>query len=200
MSLSSTMTSLMEKARANYHTTDKLSIANLADLMNKPAVNGPLSITYPNWTKASGWSADVHVTVPVFKSVPICATIEIKDIASTASDQGPCILCTYKDKNLNSLSYWDTDSDGNYKLVNGQSVQLWGVDDSFSNKNGLRSAQRLFDGSSLRNVAYIEIGIGNNCVTTYSFRNLVVSYYEPYSVQNLIAGGQSSPTGSSSNA
>ena len=199
MSLSSTMTSLMEKARANYHITGKLSIADLTDL-TKPALNGSLSITYPNWTKASGWGTDASVIVPVFEGIPICATVEIKDIASTASDQGPCILCTYKDKNLNSLSYWDTDSDGNYKLVNGQSVQLWGGDDSFSNKNGLRSAQRLFDGSSLRNVAYIEIGIGNNTVTTYSFRNLVVSYYEPYSVQNLIAGGQSSTTGSSGNA
>lgn len=191
MPLSSTMTSLMDKARANYHTTDKLSIANLTDLMTKPAVNGPLSITYPNWTKASGWGADVFVIVPVFKGVPICVTAEIKDIASTASDQGPCLLCNFKDKNLNELSYWDTDSDGNYKLENGQGVQV-GSGDTFSNKNGLRSAQRLFDDSNLRNVAYIKISIGNNTVTTYSFRNLVVSYYEPYSVQNLIAGGQSS--------
>lgn len=191
MPLSSTMTSLMDKARANYHTTDKLSIANLTDLMTKPAVNGPLSITYPNWTKASGWGADVFVIVPVFKGVPICVTAEIKDIASTASDQGPCLLCNFKDKNLNEPSYWDTDSDGNYKLENGQGVQV-GSGDTFSNKNGLRSAQRLFDDSNLRNVAYIKISIGNNTVTTYSFRNLVVSYYEPYSVQNLIAGGQSS--------
>lgn len=199
MSLSSTMTSLMDKARANYHTTDKLSIANLTDLMTKPAVNGPLSITYPNWTKASGWSADVRVTVPVFEGVPICVTVEIKDIASTVNEQGPCLLCTFKDRNMNDLSYWDVDSNGNYKLAQGQAVPV-GSDDIFSNKNGLRSSQRLFDNSGLRNVAYIEIGIGNNTVTTYSFRNLVVSYYEPYSVQNLIAGGQSSPTGSSSNA
>ena len=181
MLLSSTMTSLMDRARANYHITDKLSIANLTDLMSKPAVNGPLSITYPNWTKTAGWGTDVDVIVPVFKGVPICATVEIKDIASTASDQGPCLLCTFKDKNLNDLSYWDTDSNGNYKLINGQVVQI-GQGDNFSNKNGLRSAQRLFDDANLRNVAYIKISIGNNCVTTYSFRNLVVSYYEPYSV------------------
>lgn len=199
MSLSSTMTSLMDKARANYHITDKLSISDLTDLMNKPAVNSPLSITYPNWTKASGWGADAFVIVPVFKGVPICVTAEIKDIASTASDQGPCLLCNFMDKNMNDLSYWDTDSDGNYKLENGQGVQV-GSDDTFSNKNGLRSAQRLFDNSNLKNVAYIRISIGNNTTTTYSFRNLVVSYYEPYSVQNLIAGGQSSPTGSSNNA
>nr|DAF46794.1 MAG TPA: hypothetical protein [Siphoviridae sp. ctj0M16] len=190
------MTSLMDKARANYHTTDKLSIANLTDLMTKPAVNGPLSITYPNWTKASGWSADVHVTVPVFEGVPICATVEIKDIASTASNQGACLLFTYKDKNMNNLSYWDVDSNGDYKIANDQPIQ--GQGDDFSGKNGLRSAQRVFNSSNLKNVAYIEISIGNNISTTYSFRNLVVSYYEPYSVQNLIAGGQSSPTGSSS--
>lgn len=190
MSLSSTMTSLMGKARANYHTTDKLSIANLTDLMTKPAVNGPLSITYPNWTKSSGWGADTFVIVPVFKGVPICVTAEIKDIASTVSNQGPCLLCVYKDKNMNDLSYWDIDSNGNYKLAQNQSVQI--VGDDFSNKNGLRSAQRLFDDSNLRNLAYLEICIGNNISTTYSFRNLVVSYYEPYSVQNLIAGGQSS--------
>lgn len=193
MSLSSTMTSLMDKARANYHITDKLSIAGLTDLMTKPAVNGPLSITYPDWTKASGWGADASVTVPAFKGVPICATVEIKDIASTASDQGPCLLCNFKDKNLNDLSYWDVDSDGNYKIANGQSVQLWGGDDTFNNKNGLRSAQRLFDNSNLKNVAYIRISIGNNTTTTYSFRNLVVSYYEPYSVQNLIDGGNLAP-------
>lgn len=192
MSLSSTMTSLMDRARANYHTTDKLSIAKLTDLMDQPAVNGPLSITYQDWTKASGWSADAHVIVPVFKGVPICATVEIKDIASTASNQGPCLTCVFKDKNLNDLSYWDIDSNGNYKLVSGQGVPV-GRGDNFSNKNGLRSAQRLFDDANLRNVAYITIGIGNNCVTTYSFRNLVVSYYEPYSVQDLIAGGQFSP-------
>lgn len=191
MSLSSTMTSLMDKARANYHTTDKLSIATLTDLMTKPAVSGPLSITYPNWTQASGWGTDAFAIVPVFEGVPICATVEIKDIASTVSDQGPCLLCNFVDKNMNDLSYWDTDSDGNYKLENGQGVQV-GSGDTFSNKNGLRSAQRLFDDSNLRNVAYIKISIGNNTVTTYSFRNLVVSYYEPYSVQNLIAGGQSS--------
>jgi hypothetical protein len=187
----------MDKARANYHTTDKLSIANLTDLMTKPAVNGPLSITYPNWTKASGWRTDALVIVPVFKGVPICVTAEIKDIASTASDQGPCLLCNFIDKNMNELSYWDVDSNGNYKLVNNQGVPV-GLDDIFSNKNGLRSAQRLFDNSNLKNVAYIKIGIGNNTTTTYSFRNLVVSYYEPYSVQNLIAGGQSSSTSSSS--
>lgn len=180
MSLSSTMTSLMDKARANYHTTDKLSIAKLTDLMDKPAVNGPLSITYPNWTKASGWGADASVTVPAFKGVPICVTVEIKDIASTASDQGPCLMCNFKDKNLNDLSFWDVDSNGNYKLAN-EGVQV-GSGDNFSNKNGLRSAQRLFDDSNLRNVEYIKISIGNNCVTTYSFCNLVVSYYEPYSV------------------
>lgn len=199
MSLSSTMTSLMDKARANYHITDKLSISDVTDLMTKPAVNGPLSITYPNWTKASGWGADACVIVPVFEGVPICATVEIKDIASTVSEQGPCLLCNFIDKNLNELSYWDIDSDGNYKLANGQGVQI-GSGDTFSNKNGLRSAQRLFDDSSLRNVAYIKISIGNDCVATYSFRNLVVSYYKPYSVQDLIAGGQSSTTGSSSNA
>lgn len=189
MSLSSTMTSLMDKARANYHITDKLSVANLTDLMDQPAVNGPLSITYQDWTKTSGWGSD-YVTVPVFKGVPICVTVEIKDIASTKSDEGPCLLCTFKDKNLNRLSYWDTDSDGNYKLAKNQSIQV-GRGDDFSNKNGLRSAQRLFDDANLRNVAYITIGIGNNVSTTYSFRNLVVSYYEPYSVQDLIAGGQS---------
>lgn len=198
MSLSSTMTSLMGKARANYHTTGKLSIATLTDLMTKPAVNGPLSITYPNWTKASGWSADAFVIVPVFEGVPICATVEIKDIASTVSNQGPCLLCIFKDKNLNDLSYWDTDSNGDYKLAHNQPIQV-GSDD-FSNKNGLRSAQLLFGGSNLRNVSYITISIGNNVDTTYSFRNLVVSYYEPYSVQNLIAGGQSNPSGSSNNA
>lgn len=190
MSLSSTMTSLMDKARVNYHTTDKLSIANLTDLMTKPAVNGPLSITYPNWTKASGWGTGAFVIVPAFKGVPICATVEIKDIASTVSNQGPCLLCNFIDKNMNDLSYWDVDSNGNYKLVNNQGVPV-GSDDIFSNKNGLRSAQRLFDNSNLKNVAYIRIGIGNNTTTTYSFRNLVVSYYEPYSVQNLIDGGQS---------
>lgn len=192
------MTSLMDKARANYHTTDKLSIANLTDLMTKPAVNGPLSITYPNWTKASGWGADAFVIVPVFKGVPICATVEIKDIALTASNQGACLLFTYKDKNMNNLSYWDVDSNGDYKIANDQPIQ--GQGDDFSNKNGLRSTQRVLNSSNLRNVAYIEISIGNNVDTTYSFRNLVVSYYEPYSVQNLIDGGQSSPTGSSSNA
>lgn len=197
MSLSSTMTSLMDKARANYHTTDKLSIANLTDLMDQPAVNGPLSITYPNWTKASGWGADASVTVPVFEGVPICATVEIKDIASMVSEQGPCLLCNFIDKNMNDLSYWDVDSNGNYKLANNQGVQV-GPGDTFNNKNGLRSAQRLFDNSNLKNVAYIRISIGNNTTTTYSFRNLVVSYYEPYSVQNLIAGGQSSSTTSSS--
>ncbi|MDC2841919.1 hypothetical protein [Limosilactobacillus mucosae] len=191
MSLSSTMTSLMDKARANYHITDKLSIANLTDLMDKPAVNGPLSITYPNWTKASGWYADAFVTVPVFEGVPICATVEIKDIASTVSNQGPCLLCTFKDKNMNDLSYWDVDSNGNYKLAHNQPIQVGGND--FSNKNGLRSAQRLFNGSNLRNVSYIAISIGNNVDTTYSFRNLVVSYYEPYSVQNLIDGGNLAP-------
>lgn len=189
MSLSSTMTSLMDKARANYHTTDKLSIANLTDLMTKPAVNGPLSIAYTDWTKASGWRADAFVTVPVFEGVPICATVEIKDIASTVSNQGPCLMCTFKDKNMNDLSYWDVDSNGNYKLAQNQMVTVGG--DNFSNKNGLRSAQRLFGGSDIRNVSYIAISIGNNVDTTYSFRNLVVSYYEPYSVQNIIAGGQS---------
>lgn len=183
MSLSSTMTSLMDKARANYHITDKLSVANLTDLMDQPAVNGPLSITYPNWTKASGWGADVFVTVPVFKGVPICATVEIKDIASTVSNRGPCLLCTFKDKNLNDLSYWDTDSNGDYKLAQNQPLQVGS--DNFSNKNGLRSAQRLFDGSNLRNVSYIAINIGNNVDTTYSFRNLVVSYYKPYSVPKI---------------
>lgn len=191
MSLSSTMTSLMDKARANYHITGKLSIANLTDLMDQPAVNGPLSITYPDWDKASGWGVNAFVIVPVFKGVPICVTAEIKDIASTASDQGPCLLCNFMDKNMNYLSYWDVDSNGNYKLANNQGVQV-GSGDTFSNKNGLRSAQRLFDDSNLRNVKYIKISIGNNIVTTYSFRNLVVSYYEPYSVQNLIDGGQSS--------
>lgn len=191
MSLSSTMTSLMDKARANYHITDKLSVANLTDLMDQPAVNGPLSITYQDWTKASGWGADASVTVPVFKGVPICVTVEIKDIASTASDQGPCLMCNFKDKNLNDLSFWDVDSNGNYKLAN-EGVQVESSD-NFSNKNGLRSAQRLFDASNLRNVAYIKISIGNNTVTTYSFRNLVVSYYEPYSVQNLIDGGNLAP-------
>ena len=198
MSLSSTMTSLMEKARANYHTTDKLSIANLTDLMTKPAVNGPLSITCPNWTKVSGWGADAFVIVPVFEGVPICATVEIKDIALTASNQGACLLFTYKDKNMNNLSYWDVDSNGDYKIANDQPIQ--GQGDNFSNKNGLRSAQRLFNGSNLRNVSYIAISIGNNVETTFSFRNLIVSYYEPYSVQNLIAGGQSNPSGSSNNA
>lgn len=189
MSLSSTMTSLMDKARANYHTTDKLSIANLTDLMDQPAVNSPLSIAYTDWTKSSGWGSGAFVTVPVFEGVPICATVEIKDIASTVSNQGPSLMCAFKDKNMNDLSYWDVDSNGNYKLAQNQLCQVGS--DNFSNKNGLRSAQRLFDGSNLRNVSYIAIIIGNNVDTTYSFRNLVVSYYEPYSVQNLIAGGQS---------
>lgn len=183
MSLSSTMTSLMDKARANYHITDKLSVANLIDLMDQPAVNGPLSITYPNWTKASGWGADASIIVPVFKDFPVYATVEIKDIASTQSDKGPCLLYTYMDKNMNELSYWDIDSNGNYKLANNQTFPLTG--DNFSNKNGLRNGYKVIANSDLRNVAYLAIGIGNNVSTTYSIRNLVVSYYKPYSVPKI---------------
>ena len=185
MSLSSTMTSLMDKARANYHITDKLSVANLTDLMDQPAVNGPLSITCPDWTEASGWAINAFIIVPIYKNIPICATAEIKDIASTKSDEGPALLCSFMDKNMNKLSYWDIDSNGNYKLAKSQTVQLGLVDDNFSNKNGLRSAQRLFTDSNIRNVAYVSISIGNNVSTTYSFRNLVVSYYEPYSVPEI---------------
>ena len=182
MSLSSTMTSLMDKARANYHITDKLSVANLIDLMDQPAVNGPLSITCPDWTEFSGWGTN-FVTVPVFKGVPICATVEIKDIASTVSNQGPCLMCNFEGKNLNGLSFWDVDSNGNYKLAN-EGVPIESGD-NFSNKNGLQSAQRLFTDSNIRNVSYVAIGIGNNVDTTYSIRNLVVSYYKPYSVPKI---------------
>lgn len=188
MKVSSLLTGLMDKARTNYHTADKLSIAELTDLMNHPGINSPLGIINRAWTKASGWGTDAAFVVPVFKDVPICATVELKDIASTVSNQGPCLLCTYFDKDLNALSYWDLDNNGNYKLAGGQALQL-GSGDDFSNKNGLRSAQRLFNGQDLRNVAYISIGVGNNTETTYSFRNLVVSYYKPYSFVSKVGGG-----------
>ena len=187
MSLSSTMTSLMDKARANYHITDKLSIATLTDLMDKPVVNGPLSITYPNWTKASGWGSGVDLIVPVFKNVPICVTAEVKGIASTVSNHGPCLTCRFMDKDLNYISYWKTDKDGNYVPKN-EIVQVGSRSDSFSNKDGLRGAQRLFADRNLRNVAYINVGISNNVETSYSFRNLVVSYYKPYSFVSQVGG------------
>ena len=145
--------------------------------------NGPLSITCPNWTKADGWSSDVSIIVPVFKNVPIYATVEIKDIASTKSDEGPELMCNNMDKNMNKVSYWNIDSNGNYKLAENEAIGLIG--DDFSNKNGLRSGYRVFDESSIRNVAYIAIGVGNNVSTTYSIRNLVVSYYKPYNVPEI---------------
>lgn len=186
MSLSSTMTSLMNKARANYHITDKLSIANLTDLMDRPGMNSLLGIRNRDWTEASGWGAGIDFIVPVFKNVPICATVEIKDIASTVNDQGPCLTCRFMDKDLNYISYWKADKNGNY-VPKKEAVQV-GAGDNFSNKDGLRSAQRLFADRDLRNVAYISIGIGNNCQTSYSYRNLVVSYYKPYSFVSQVGG------------
>ena len=186
MSLSSTMTSLMNKARANYHITDKLSIANLTDLMDRPGMNSLLGIRNRDWTEASGWGSGVDFIVPVFKNVPICVTAEVKGIASTVSNQGPCLTCRFMDKDLNYISYWKTDKDGNYVPKN-EIVQV-GSSDDFSNKNGLRSSQRLFDSQSLRNVAYINVGIDNNVETSYSFRNLVVSYYKPYSFVSQVGG------------
>lgn len=159
----------------------KLEVGDLATPLQTS--NGPLSIACPNWIKADGWSSNVSVIVPVFKNVPIYATVEIKDIASTKSDKGPSLLCNYMDKNMNKLSYRDVDSNGNYKFTNDPVIQLKG--DDFSNKNGLRSGYKVFNESTIRNVAYLSIGVGNNVWTTYSIRNLVVSYYKPYNVPKI---------------
>lgn len=173
----------------------KLEFSDLATPLQTS--NGPLSITCPDWNKADGWGSNVSVIVPVFKNVPIYATVEIKDIASTKSDKGPSLLCNYMDKNMNKLSYWDVDSNGNYKFTNDPVIQLTG--DNFSNKNGLRSGYRVFNESTIRNVAYLSIGVGSNTVTTFSIRNLVVSYYKPYDFTsqgniNLLDFGQSYDT------
>lgn len=185
MTVSSLLTSLMDKARASYHTTGKLSIADLTNLISQPGISSPLSITYQDWTSASGWGTPINVIVPVFKNVPICATVEIKDIASAVSGQGPCLQCSFLDKDLHELSPWDLDANGNYKKLAERANGLMGTGDRFSNKDGLRSSQRVFSADSIRNVAYLRVSVGNNVVTSYSFRNVVVSYYKPYKVEQM---------------
>lgn len=186
MSLNDMMTNLMDKARPNYHVTDKLSIPDLTKLMDKPGINSPLSISQPEWLHVTGWGATLKVIVPVYLDIPIYATVELKGITSTVANQGASLLTNYMDKNGNFISYWDVDNQGNYKQ-SGDPVQMQG--NSFSNKNGTRIGTRTFDKSNIRNVAYLVICAANNCVTEYDLRNLIVSYYKAYTYADIMGEG-----------
>lgn len=181
------MTPLMDKARINYHVTDKLSISDLTTLMNKPGINGPLGMFLSDWTHVSGWgSGSMRVIVPIYQDIPVYATVEIRGITSTIANQGSKLMVNYMDKNGKSLSYWDLDNSGNYK-PSGESVGMTG--DSFSNKTGLKTGFITFSKDNIRNVKFIGIIMGNNVATSYDIRNLIVSYYKPYTYADIMGGG-----------
>lgn len=187
MSINDMMTTLMDKGRTNYHTTDKLSITDLTTLMDKPGIDGPLGFACPDWVHVSGWGTknDVNFTVPVYPDVPVYATVEIKNITATIENQGAELGVNFVDKHGKSLSYWDKDSNGNYK-PSWEGINMIG--DNFSNKNGVRTGFRVFDQNTIANIAYLRVGLANDVETAYDVRNLIVSYYKPYTYADIMGG------------
>lgn len=186
MTATETLTALMDKARINYHTDSKLSVPQLTTMMDKPGINGPLGMFLSDWTHVTGWgSGSMRVIVPIYQDIPVYATVEIRGITSTIANQGAELMVNYIDKNGKPLSYWDLDNSGNYKPSD-EVINMRG--DSFSNKNGLRTGSFTFSKDTIRNVAFLSIGMGNNVEISYDIRNLIVSYYKPYTYADIMGG------------
>lgn len=167
MTVNGMMTSLMDKARKLTGLTDKISIAQLDNLMSNFVSPNLIADTSDNWQDVNPtWNVSVCDALPAIKGDTISASVEVKNCTGKIS-----LVAVYLDKDKKPLVPWMSqyDSNGNAPLSTGNISANYITDDKgFSADSSLRKMTLTIEAN---NCKYLQLLIAEfDGGASFSFR------------------------------
>ena len=190
MSLSETMTALMDAARSKSGLTDKLDIADLTGLMDNFVVANLFKDTNDKWFNVNdGWGSDIQ-RIPVKQNEIYTASVEVKNISNRVN-----LICKYLNSEGQVLSTDGNlyDDKGNAPVQIGNEAQAYQYTDDYSNKDGLRTVTIQVKPA---NCAFLMFRVASYNLGSFSYRKPMVVKGKrsfPWTPNNLAGSNDSQP-------
>ena len=186
MSLSSTMTSLMDKARELTGLTEKIGLAQLTNLMDGFVVANLFKDTNDKWLNLTDkWGIDIQ-RIPVKQNEIYTASVEVKDISNMVTLV--CKLLNSEGQVLsNNVNLYDDKY--NAPIQPGNEADAYIFTDGYSNKNGLRTVTVQVKPT---NCAFLMFRVASFGQGSFSYRKPMAVKGKcslPWTPNNLVGGG-----------
>lgn len=168
MTLKDLLTTNADRFRTKIGIADKLSIADMGDLVDSLSCVNLLANTSDKWATGNGnWAKNIPAKVPLKSDQSVTFSCEIKD----SNDQNPQVVIIMHDSKGNMLDPWSINADGTRPITTDI-----GAASGMPRNNIVNGVLSTTFSGECKNLSYIEISIQKGIATTFSYRKPMLTY------------------------
>lgn len=184
MTATELLTNLMDKTRQITGLTEKISVAQLTDLMSNFVSPNLLSNSSGDWKAVNNtWQVELG-DIPAVKGDTFTASVEVKDASQKVS-----LVAVYLDKDKKPLKPYGFSSNGDAQLENGNIANSYILgDDGFFTADGLRT---ITVSTKPNNCAYVHFRIAFFAFGNVTFRKPMIvrgTQIIPWTFKHMVEG------------